>query len=212
MSTQMFENQLMTQTLPAKRYHHGNLRAALIEAGLALIRESGVDSLTLREIGARLGVSRTAAYRHFASKDDLLGAIREASFGLFADSLEESRRHAPPAFAARLSALALAYVRFAEAYPAHYEVMFGMRGGVGALPGPPTPEGARAFRVLYATIQAGQESGEARAGDTLMLARMVWAQVHGITTLRLETDLRPERSRDAVCGILFGSGAKRFAQ
>src|SRR5262249_32822221 len=90
---------------PAERYHHGNLRAALINAGLKLIARKGVRALTLREIGARVGVSRMAAYRHFANKDDLLAAIREAGFGEFANALDAARSGAGRAFASRLRSM-----------------------------------------------------------------------------------------------------------
>ena len=56
-------------------YHHGNLRRGLLDEAIATIRADGVDALTLREIGARLGVSRTAMYRHFADKRALLAAV-----------------------------------------------------------------------------------------------------------------------------------------
>src|SRR5215475_15048970 len=104
-------------------YHHGNLRQALIDAGLKLIEKKGVRALTLREIGTRVGVSRMAAYRHFSDKADLLAAIREAGFAQFADALEQARSKGKT-FPARLKAMALAYVRFASEHPAHFEVMF----------------------------------------------------------------------------------------
>jgi AcrR family transcriptional regulator len=172
-------------------YHHGNLREALIRSGLKLIEDQGVRALTLREIGARTGVSRTAAYRHFADKDDLLSAIREAGFGLFADSLESAKHAAPPDFASRLTAMALAYVRFAAHHPAYYEVMFGWRTSR-ADHAEPSEQGARAFGILEQTIREGQQAGEVRSGDTVMLARLVWAQVHGISTLPIEPDGCPE--------------------
>src|SRR6266704_6644889 len=102
-------------------YHHGNLPAALIEAGLKLIEKKGVRALTLREIGARVGVSRMAAYRHFADKSDLLAAIREAGFAQFADALDLARSKAGKSFASHLKAMALTYVRFAARHPAYYE-------------------------------------------------------------------------------------------
>jgi AcrR family transcriptional regulator len=60
------------------RYHHGDLRAALIQCGLELIERDGIHALTFREIGKQLGVSRSAAYRHFKDKEALLSAIYEA--------------------------------------------------------------------------------------------------------------------------------------
>jgi len=168
--------------MPKKRrsYHHGNLRASLIEVGLRLIEEKGVRAFTLRELGDRAGVSRMAAYRHFKNKADLLGAISEAGFTQFADALEAARNGASDSFAARLAAMAQAYVRFATEHAAYFEVMFSRVDGAAG------EAGERAFGILEETIRQGQESGEVRAGDSVMLARMAWAQVHGISMLRLE--------------------------
>jgi AcrR family transcriptional regulator len=170
-------------------YHHGNLRAALIEAGLKLIEEKGAAALTLREIGRRVGVSRMAAYRHFADKADLLGAISEGGFSKFADALETARRGAPANFASRLDAMALAYLRFAAAHSAHYEVMFGPRAELDQPQAPAGSSAQRSFEVLEQTIREGQQAKEIRPGNSVQLARVVWALVHGLSMLRLETDL-----------------------
>jgi AcrR family transcriptional regulator len=168
-----------------QRYHHGNLRTALIEAGLKLIEKKGVRALTLREIGARVGVSRMAAYRHFADKADLFGAISEAGFTRFADALDAARQKAGKSFRSRLKAMAVAYVRFAAEHPAYYEVMFSWADESTELTRTPGPSAARAFGILEETIRQGQEAGEVLAEDSVMLARLVWAQVHGICMLRL---------------------------
>ena len=167
-------------------YHHGNLRQALIDAGLKLIGKKGVRALTLREIGTRVGVSRMAAYRHFSDKADLLAAIREAGFEQFADALEQARSKAGKTFSSRLKAMAVAYVRFAAEHPAHFEVMFGWNPHQ---PPPRSPAGARAFGILEQTIREGQETGDVRSGDSVVLARLVWAEVHGISMLGLAPDL-----------------------
>ena len=70
-------------------------------------------------------------------------------------------------------------------------VMFGWRSGQSER-SQPSGQGARAFGILHETIREGQQRGEVRSEDTLMLARLVWAQVHGISTLRLEPDLSAE--------------------
>src|SRR5215468_625838 len=175
--------------MKARPYHHGDLPAALIDAGLKLIEKKGVRALTLREIGARVGVSRMAAYRHFSDKADLLAAIREAGFQQFADALEQARSNAGKTFASRLKAMAVAYVRFAAEHPAHFEVMFSWNPHQ---PAPPSPAGARAFGTLERTIREGQQSGDVRPGDSVVLARLVWAQVHGVSVLRLAPDLTPK--------------------
>ncbi|HEY1950023.1 MAG TPA: TetR/AcrR family transcriptional regulator [Bryobacteraceae bacterium] len=169
-------------------YHHGNLRAALIEAGLELIAEKGPLALTLREIGARLGVSRTAAYRHFADKTALLNAISEAGFIEFGKALEQAREQAGSKFAARLAAMGMAYLRFAREHSAHFQVMF----GPGAAPLDPSCDtaGSRAFNILLDTVKQGQEQGEVRPGDPMLTASVAWAMIHGVSVLHLD-ELRP---------------------
>ena len=83
LSTSRCENRIVKHP---RAYHHGNLRATLIDLGLKLIEEKGIPGLTLRDMGARAGVSRTAAYRHFASKAELLDAICDLGFTQFADA------------------------------------------------------------------------------------------------------------------------------
>src|ERR671910_159369 len=107
---------------PDRPYHHGNLRRALLDEALATIRDEGVDGVTLREIGARLGVSRTALYRHFADKGALLTTVATEGFRALRLGLvtawEEGGRD-DEAF----RAMGVAYVRFAVANPSHYRVM-----------------------------------------------------------------------------------------
>src|SRR6266542_1478214 len=75
---------------PPSRYHHGDLRRALLEEAVRTIRDDGVAALTLRAVGARLGVSRTALYRHFADKSALLNAVSEDGFRRLGDALERA--------------------------------------------------------------------------------------------------------------------------
>ncbi len=196
MST-LFAKMILVSRKPRKpAYHHGNLRSALIEGGVQLIQEEGLRALTLREIGNRLGVSRSAAYRHFADKAALLSAISEAGFIEFGNVLKAAKDGAPTDFASRMDAMGVAYVRFAREHRAHFEVMFGEPPAAGS---PAAEAGARAFGILEQTIQEGQERGEVRPGDSNLLARAVWAMSHGISTLRLDGDATEPRF------IRFGS-------
>jgi AcrR family transcriptional regulator len=196
-----FAKMILVSRKPRKpAYHHGNLRAALIEGGVQLIQEEGLRALTLRGIGNRLGVSRSAAYRHFTDKAALLSAISEAGFIEFGNVLKAAKDGAPTDFASRMDAMGVAYVRFAREHRAHFEVMFGEPPA----PGSPAAEaGARAFGILEQTIREGQECGEVRPGDSKLLARAVWAMSHGISTLRLDGDAAEPRF------IRFGSGILR---
>ena len=169
---------------PENKYHHGDLRAALIEGGLELIERKGIDALTLRGIGTRLGVSRTAPYRHFTDKAALLSAISEAGFIKFSEIVDEARKQAGKGFAGQMDAMALACARFADEHRAEFEVMFAemLALGVARAAG-----GSRNLAILEAAIREAQHNGEVRPGDPTVLARVVWALIGG-SVLRLDTD------------------------
>lgn len=168
-----------------RNYHHGNLREVLILEGVKLIQEQGVAALTLREIGVRAGVSRTAAYRHFSDKAQLLAAISEAGFEDFGRALQAARSSSAT-FAGKLDAMGLAYLRFATERRPYYEVMFGVGCDLGERE--PSEAGRRAFEVLEGMIQEAQNHGDVRSGDAAMIARVVWSMSHGMAMLGLETD------------------------
>lgn len=173
-----------------KAYHHGNLRESILTAALELIARDGVEALTLREIADRVGVSRMAPYRHFADKAALVCALSELGFRRFGDALEEALAAAGHDFRKRMKALGFAYLRFAKEHPAHYEVMFGRGAGAPQGFGPEWAAAAeRAFEILRRTVAEGQEKGHVRAGDSANLARIVWAQTHGLASLQLIEDL-----------------------
>jgi AcrR family transcriptional regulator len=96
----------------SNRYHHGDLRAALIDTAVELIGERGVREFSLAEASRRLGVAVSAPYAHFAGRDDLLAAVAVRAFEMFrAALLPEMGKIADPA--GRLAAMARDYVRFA---------------------------------------------------------------------------------------------------
>src|SRR5438034_1791284 len=114
----------MSTRKPRGRYHHGNLRRALIDDAVRTMRKAGVGALTLRGVGAALGVSRTALYRHFADKDALLAAVAREGFVALKASLDAARIRVP-SLADQLTEMGAAYVQFAVENPSHYRVMFG---------------------------------------------------------------------------------------
>ena len=76
--------------MPEDTYHHGDLKAQLIEQGLKLLDTEGYNSFTLRKVARLCGVSQTAPYRHFHSKDELIGAIANHALGAFSKQLEDA--------------------------------------------------------------------------------------------------------------------------
>jgi len=163
----------------ARPYHHGNLRAALLESAERTLSEGG--ELSLRELARRTGVSHAAPRRHFADKQALLDALAEDGF----ERLGAALRDAMPAgdgFDARLLAFARAYVRFATEHAALLELMFACKHRPGAAAS--LREAAdRAFEVPLALIAEGQARGEVVAGDPEGVGMVAFAAAHGIAAL-----------------------------
>jgi AcrR family transcriptional regulator len=176
---------------PPDRYHHGDLRRALLEEAARTIQHEGVNGLTLRAVGERLGVSRTALYRHFTDKAALLSAVARDGFRMLRLALVEAWTHGGGGRRG-FEAMGLAYVRFAVANPSHYRVMF---GGFLARPSPDpelAEEAAGAFQVLVDSLVAQQQAGLVRKDDPLQLARFIWALVHGIAMLAIDGHFQHE--------------------
>jgi AcrR family transcriptional regulator len=109
----------------AKPYHHGDLKAALIDGAVELIAERGVRRFSLAELSRRLGVTVAAPYRHFANRDELLAAVAVRALRAFGEALAaQSSETDPPE--QRLAAVASGYVRFAAEQPALFGVVFGV--------------------------------------------------------------------------------------
>jgi AcrR family transcriptional regulator len=173
---------------PRNAYHHGNLRQALVDQAVRTIHGAGVEALTLRDVGASLGVSRTALYRHFADKTALLAAVATDGFRALRAALQESwdaGGHGRSGFEAQ----GLAYMRFALDNPGHYRVMFG--GFVAKADCDPdlTVEASGAFGVLLAALRELQQQQLVRAGDPEALALFVWSTVHGVSMLGIDGQL-----------------------
>jgi AcrR family transcriptional regulator len=169
-------------------YHHGDLRRELLDASVAIIREGGVESLSLRDVARRAGVSPAAPYHHFATKTDLLSAIALDGFAelrrVMSDARDAEEGGSPTA---RLRAIGEAYVRFAIDHPAHFHLMFRP-----AAP-PPHHEGGApsdAFRMLLDAVRevvAVPEIGARTTHPALVL--LSWSIVHGAAALVLDGPL-----------------------
>lgn len=176
------------KALSERRYHHGDLRNALIEAGLAALERSDTANLSLRAIAREVGVSANAAYRHFADKDALLSALAAEGFRRFsARQAEAAIAHADPV-AAR-TASGRAYIRFAQDHPALFRLMFSH-----FLIDSANPElqqtALGAFQALIAS--SAKEAGTAPDDERALLTAVArWSLVHGLSHLILDGQLAP---------------------
>jgi AcrR family transcriptional regulator len=178
----------------AGSYHHGDLRRALVEEAVRTIQTHGVETLTLRTVGERLGVSRTALYRHFADKPALLAAVGREGFRMLRLTLTEAWEQNGRGREG-FEAMGIAYVRFAADHPSHYRVMFG--GFIESCEKDAAfiEEATAAFQVLVDSLLEQQRAGLVRNDDPLLLARMIWSLVHGIAMLVIDGQLRGQDER-----------------
>src|SRR5256885_9663568 len=107
-----------------KPYHHGDLRHALIQAGLQLLTEGGAASLDLRKVARKVGVSHSASYHHFPDKQSLIAAINEEGFHHLAQAIQDELGNVPDAPLEQLQGIARAYLLFAQENPWLMREMF----------------------------------------------------------------------------------------
>ena len=167
---------------PARPYHHGNLRTALLQRAEEVLAADGVDGLSLRGIARDVGVSHAAPRRHFADRQALLDALAEAGFVRLREELDAAASRPASGFAQRFVHVALAYVGFATERAALLDVMFAGKHRPDAAASL-LAAGARAFEAPLAVVAAGQAAGEVVAGDPEGVATASWAAIHGLAAL-----------------------------
>jgi AcrR family transcriptional regulator len=169
-------------------YHHGDLRAALIDAGLQLTRAGGPEALTIREATRRVGVSPNAAYRHFADRDALLEAVAAAIQHRMTARMRASvRRRGATEL---LRAVGVGYIKFALDEPGWFAVAFFGAGQSDETAS--APPYLALVEALDAMANAGALSPERRDGAEWPC----WSAVHGFAELALRGPLRGARRRE----------------
>jgi AcrR family transcriptional regulator len=185
--------------LEKKSYHHGDLRTALIEAGLTLLETRAADDLGLREVARAVGVSPTAIYRHFPDKRALMVALAGEGLTRLAVA-QRAASEAAGGGVAGFSATGAAYVRFALANPALFRLIFANSGKGDLLAGQPEDD---AFAFLRANAMAlAKEVG----GDAQIVALQAWALAHGLAMLLLDGQVQVD---DAMIDQIIDAGLIR---
>lgn len=171
--------------MPEHPYHHGDLKAQLIERGLKLLDAEGYQNFSLRKVAKLCGVSQTAPYRHFKNKDDLIGAITGHALDAFTQSLESAVAQHPDDPMAQLKEMGVAYIRFFAGNPEYLRLLFltDIRIRMRFFGDERVKKHSNSAGILYAVtasyIQAHPE--EHYTQDEMALAS--WGLVHGIATL-----------------------------
>ncbi len=190
--------------MPTEKYHHGDLKNALITAGIEILAEDGESGLSLRKVAGRAGVSHSAPYAHFADKQALIAAISTEGYRrLYEMLMGVTSAHTGDPLR-QLVETAWVYTRFALDDPAHFKITFS-----GILEKEKDyPEfvemSKRSFSVVEEIVRLCQEAGVLEAGPTDAVAVSVWSMVHGFVSLLLENQIsHTVTDRMTIRGLLI---------
>jgi AcrR family transcriptional regulator len=179
-------------------YRHGDLRRALLEAGIRLARAGGPTAVVLREATRQVGVAPNAAYRHFADRDALLHAVCAVGQAELALAIEAEWTASPssgsPAEIARahLRAVGTGYLRFARAEPGLFRTAFSVHEDLqkATIPEMAGKSGMTPFQLLTRALDEMCEAGVLLAERRFGAEFLAWSAVHGLSMLLIDGPLR----------------------
>lgn len=177
-----------------RKYHHGALKEALVDAALELLAEGGPASLSLTEAAKRVGVTAAAPYRHFASREELLNEVARRGFLSFGERIEKAWDEGRPDAATAMWRMCAGYLAFAREEPGLYSAMF---GSVATLSAPASADAAdHALEILWRSVVAFLQQRGSPAQGARKLALQVWALAHGVAMLSISGHLDPAKDLD----------------
>jgi len=185
-----------------RSYHHGDLRKALLDATLAIVRGDGPAAGSWREVATRAGVSEAGRYHHFQSKSHLLLAAAADGYRALGERMAATGERATTA-RERLAEIGAAYVRFALDEPGYFRLLFGAHV-VELVAHPDADATKQAGRTAAQHLREGVAAFVAESRTSMPprdLERLVWSQIHGLAWLVLEQELRPEPSTDDAVAL-----------
>jgi AcrR family transcriptional regulator len=179
-------------------YRHGDLRRALLEAGIGLARNGGPGAVVLREATRQAGVAPNAAYRHFAGREDLLRAVRAHALSILAITMEtelarlKGDRHSADVARKCLRAVGTGYLRFAHAEPGLFRTAFSAldQDETEADPAKAGNSGLNPFQLLGAALDCLVDAGVLSVERRLGAEYLAWSAVHGLALLVSDGPIR----------------------
>jgi len=177
----------MEVNMPKKKtYHHGDLKNALIKAGVEILAKDGVSGLSLRKVASRAGVSHTAPYAHFTDKQSLIAAISTEGFRQLYERVNVVVEEYKTKPSIQLVETAWAYVQFALDDRDRFKVMFsGVLEKEKEYP-EFVEESHRNFQLVKTVVEANQAAGVLQSGPSDLVALSAWCMIHGFIMLLLE--------------------------
>jgi AcrR family transcriptional regulator len=169
-----------------EKYHHGNLREALIDGACQQIEEGGAIALNLSKLAQKIGVSQPAVYRHFPSKQALAISVAHRGFEQLANALQKTQRVENDPFES-IRTITQAYVDFALHHPEMARLMFSLKERTTE---PALQSASKAAAVpLYALVETGKRCNTLRNDDVDQAVRIIWASIHGLAMLLMDEQL-----------------------
>lgn len=171
-----------------RAYHHGDLRNALVVAGLEQVEAEGLWALSLRAVARAAGVSHMAPYNHFADRAALVAAVAAAAWDRLTRVLSEAMAQLPDQPARQLQEAGIAYVRFAVHNPELFRLMFSPEFADTSARPELAEASARTLAVLARAMEAAGAGDAATAGtdEPRVVPLIAWSMVHGLAVLLLD--------------------------
>ena len=176
--------------MPSKKnYHHGDLKNALVKAGIEILASEGPGALSLRRVAKQAGVSHAAPYAHFADKEALIAAISTDGFRQLFETLEPVVQEYRAEPARLLVETAWAYLQFVLDEPGRFKVMFSSLLEKEKDYPDFVQVSQESFGLVVQVTEICQQAGLLRPGPADLAAAGLWSMVHGFAALRLEGQL-----------------------
>jgi AcrR family transcriptional regulator len=185
----------MRGVLATRTYHHGNLRAELIEASFALLAEQGLSAFSVAQVARAVGVSTASPYRHFADRDHLLAAVAAQAALELAERVRTDTAAAGDDPVERFASLAGTYVRYVAQRGAGFDVIFSTP--LTRLEDPELSQAGRALLDDLVALAAAATDDPGRAAALLLLERLT-VSAHGYVALLREGFFSSRRPRDTA--------------
>ncbi len=208
----------MDKTERRSSYHHGDLKNALTDAAIELAASHGPEQITVRAAAKMVGVTPTAAYRHFAGHDELLEAVQQRAMDAMTAAM--SRRTAaiepptnPEAAQARFAACGQAYVEFAVAQPGLFRTAFCRGNQLGVRSDQTDYTSAEPYQQLIRTVDDLVRTGLLDESDRALTELAAWSSVHGLSMLLVDGPFRglPDPAKQQLIGDVVRFLSSRYA-
>ncbi|NQY21303.1 MAG: TetR/AcrR family transcriptional regulator [Campylobacteraceae bacterium] len=188
-----------------QNYHHGNLKEELLKESLKIIQDKGIESLTLQVLATQLGTSRSAIYRHFSSKNDLINNVMMYGFDKFGKSIAPILAKKDLSVMQRLKKMGQAYINFASTYPNLYRILFGekLKDVREENCEPECEDQKNGFNSLIELLQEGQDTNVIKKDDVLLQAQAIHSLIHGLSSLSIDGHIQIKENINSLFEYTF---------